>query len=168
MIIEQKRVKFNKLSTLSEVRIDGEYICLFLEDRDRDLNADGDHNDTDESKIYGQTAIPYGTYEVVLERKGSIYNTYNRESFWAGRGFKDFYKIFKGSLLLVGINGFSRVHIHIGNYIGDTLGCPLTGTTAKSSEPFSVTGSTAAYVKLYRKVITAFNKNEKVFLKITK
>jgi hypothetical protein len=169
MIIEQKRIKFNSLSTISELRIGGEYICYILEDTDRDLNSDGDLDDVGEGKIYGQTAIPYGTYKVILEKNGEIYEKYNRESFWSGRGQKDFYKIFKGSLLVTGIKGYSRVHIHIGNYVGDTLGCPLTGTTANiNSSPFSVSGSTAAYVKLYKKVIPAFLAGEDVYLAITK
>lgn len=38
--------------------------CNTLEDRVRDLNADGDLQDEGEEKVYGETAIPYGIYKI--------------------------------------------------------------------------------------------------------
>ena len=42
-------------------------ICDTLEDKVRDYNKDGDLNDANEQKVYGKTAIPYGTYEITLD-----------------------------------------------------------------------------------------------------
>ena len=39
-------------------------LCETLEDTVRDINADGDLKDEGECKVYGQTAIPYGVYEL--------------------------------------------------------------------------------------------------------
>jgi len=170
MQILQKRRCFNSKSTVSYVSIAGRDICVFLEDKDRDYNQDGDHLDKElgEEKKYGETAIPYGEYPVILETKGTIYDSYKRKD-WAKVGFPGFENIFRGSLMLVGIKGYERVHIHIGNFIKDTLGCPLTGTNANlTTDPFTVSGSTQAYVKLYKAVIEAFNRGEKVTLKIEK
>lgn len=41
-------------------------LCDTLEDCVRDRNADGDLDDHDEGKAYGQTAIPYGAYELTV------------------------------------------------------------------------------------------------------
>lgn len=52
--------------TIGKLYIDGAYFCDTLEDKVRDLNKDGDLDDDGEGKIYGETAIPYGTYKVSL------------------------------------------------------------------------------------------------------
>jgi hypothetical protein len=56
-----------------------DYICDTLEDKVRDTNKDGDLNDIGETKVYGETAIPYGTYEIdmdVVSPKFSKYEFY--------------------------------------------------------------------------------------------
>lgn len=42
------------------------HFCDTLEDKVRDLNKDGDLDDEGEGKVYGETAIPYGRYRVVV------------------------------------------------------------------------------------------------------
>lgn len=171
MEIVQLRKLFSEHSAISDVYVDGERVCLFVEDTVRDVNMDGDLEDKElgEQKIYGETAIPYGRYKIVLEKSGHIYESYRKESFWRGRGQVGFEKIFKGMLMLTGIKGYSRVHIHIGNYVGDTLGCLLTGTTANmTKDPYSVSGSTASFVKLYKRVIPALEAGEEVWINIKK
>lgn len=41
-------------------------LCDTLEDRIRDLNGDGDLEDEGEDKVYGETAIPYNTYSIMV------------------------------------------------------------------------------------------------------
>ena len=84
----------------------GVYFCDTLEDPVRDLNKDGDLNDPGEGKIYGDTAIPFGNYEVVIS--------------WSPK-FKKFMP------LITGVNGFSGIRIHGGRTKKDTLGCLLVG-----------------------------------------
>jgi hypothetical protein len=55
--------------TIGQFSIDGMVVCNTLEDKIRelhDLNHDGDFDDPGEGKIYGETAIPCGRYEVQL------------------------------------------------------------------------------------------------------
>lgn len=94
------------LYTIGRLYIDGVYFCDTLEDKVRDYNKDGDLNDPGETKIYGETAIPYGTYEIRL--------TYSPK--------------FKRKLpLIMNVPGFDGIRMHRGNFPKDTLGCILVG-----------------------------------------
>lgn len=169
MQIKLVRHQFGALSTVGQLFVNDKFVCHILEDTVRDLNQDGDNDDKGEGKKYGETAIPYGKYPIVLEKTGTIYEEYKRPKYWTARGFPGFENIFKGMLMLTEIKGFSRVHIHIGNYVSHTLGCLLTGTTANlAKDPYSVSGSTAAYVKLYKLVIPALLAKEEVTIEIVK
>ena len=100
------RDTFRPLSTQGKLYFNNEYICETLEDKCRDLNHDGDLNDSGETKVYGQTAIPSGTYKMTI-----VYSAH----------FK------RNVFLLHGIENYAGVLIHTGNYIKDTLGCVLVG-----------------------------------------
>ena len=92
--------------TIGKLYIDGVYFCDTLEDKVRDLNKDGDLNDIGEGKVYGESAIGYGIYKVLLTMS-------NR---------------FKRLLpIIVDVKGFEGVRIHAGNKASDTLGCILVG-----------------------------------------
>jgi hypothetical protein len=92
--------------TIGRLNIDGVPFCDTLEDVVRDLNKDGDLNDPGEGKIYGQTAIPYGTYKVVLSHSPK----------------------FKRILPeILNVPEFTSIRIHAGTTAGDTLGCLLIG-----------------------------------------
>ena len=54
-----KRTTFTPESTIGELFIDNKFICYTLEDVDRKIEEGG-------KKIYGETAIPRGTYEVKI------------------------------------------------------------------------------------------------------
>jgi hypothetical protein len=56
--------------TIGKLYIGVEFQCNTLEDPVRDLidlNDDGDFNDPDEGKIYGDTAIPAGKYRIKMQ-----------------------------------------------------------------------------------------------------
>jgi hypothetical protein len=99
-----------------------EYFCNTLEDTVRDLNHDG----INEVKIWGKTAIPFGTYKIT----------------WA---MSPTYK--KLMPLLWGVKGFSGVLIHIGNKPEDTLGCILVGENKVKGQ---LINSTITFNKLYQ------------------
>jgi len=87
----------------------GHYFCDTLEDPVRllvDNNKDGDFDDLGEGKIKAQTAIPAGTYRVIMTMS-------NR--------FK------KVMPLLVDVKGFEGIRMHSGNTPEDTEGCILSG-----------------------------------------
>ena len=97
----------NTLYTLGKVYIDDVFFCFTVEDVDRDSNQDGDLDDLGENKIHGQTAIPKGTYKMVLSMS-------NR-----------FKKLMPEVL---NVKGFSGIRWHSGNTALDTEGCIIVGT----------------------------------------
>lgn len=75
-----------------------EYYCDCIEDKVRDLS--------NEPKIYGETAIPYGTYKVTI----TFSNRFQRDL-----------------PLLHNVPQFEGIRIHSGNSEVDTHGCLLLG-----------------------------------------
>lgn len=101
-----RRVYRGAKYTIGRLFIDGVYFCDTLEDTDRDLKQTDDVTDIRKRKIKGQTAIPLGTYDVILNRS-------NR-----------FKKILP---LLLNVPCYEGVRIHSGNTPNDTDGCILIG-----------------------------------------
>lgn len=96
--LKLERFFFGETYTVGRLFIDGKYFCDTLEDRYRDLDS--------EKKIYGETAIPEGIYEVRVT--------------WSPK--------FKRNLpLLFGVPHFEGIRIHRGNFAKDTHGCILVG-----------------------------------------
>lgn len=86
--------------------LEGKYFCDTLEDKDMDLNKDGDLADEGEGKVFGETAIPYGRYHIKV--------TYSSK--------------FKRLLpLILDVWGFVGIRIHRGRYPIHTSGCVLVG-----------------------------------------
>ena len=92
--------------TIGEMRVDGKWFSNTLEDKDRGLRDDMTLSQVKRIKVYGKTAIPYGTYEV------SVY-------FWP--------KYRKKYPLLHNVKGFEGILVHGGVDHSDTLGCLLVG-----------------------------------------
>lgn len=101
-----------------------QYFCDTLEDKVRDLNKDGDLQEPGETKVYGQTAIPYGTYTIIITKhlKWGIDVPY-----------------------LTDVKEFTGVLIHMGSTPEQTLGCILVG---KNSIKGQLTNSKNIFNKL--------------------
>lgn len=82
------------------------YLCDTLEDKVRDYNKDGDLEDKGETKIYGETAIPYGKYTFTVEMSPKF-------------GY--------ACPLLHNVKHFEYIRVHKGNTAVDTHGCVLVG-----------------------------------------
>lgn len=103
--------------TVGKLYIDGVYECFTLEDPVR------------ETKVYGKTAIPYGTYDVIINQSAR----------------------FKRELpLLLNVENFAGVRIHAGNTVEDTEGCILVGTTRTKNG--IVLNSALAFKFLFKKM----------------
>ena len=100
--------------TISNLSIDGKFFCHVLEDTVRKEGV----------KIYGKTAIPAGTYKVIL----SVSNRF---------------KILMP--LLLNVPNFEGIRIHAGNTAADTHGCLLVGVNSAKGK---VTESKKTFAKL--------------------
>lgn len=106
MELKIKRVAKRDTYTIGKFYIDGKYECDTLEDKDRDLTQKMSQDEIKKIKVYAQTAIPTGRYEVTW--------TYSPK--------------FKKMLPLINnVPGFLGIRIHNGNTAAHTNGCPLLG-----------------------------------------
>lgn len=106
MKLKLERKYLKETYTIGNLYIDGKFFCNTVEDKVRDLNKDGDLLDPGETKVYGETAIPYGTYEVEV--------TYSPK--------------FRRDLPLIkNVPHFEGIRIHRGNWATDSHGCPIVG-----------------------------------------
>ena len=111
-VLTLKRDTYTSKTTIGKLYLNDVFICDTLEDVCRDMNKDGDLDDSGESKIYGETAIPSGIYKITLAMSPR----------------------FKKLLpLLHDIKNYSSVLIHHGNWAKDTHGCILVGTRGKDA-----------------------------------
>ncbi len=132
MEILVKRKFLGETYTVGDLLIDGEFFCNTMEDK---VRPDG-------VKVYGETAIPYGEYNVVITMS-------NR---------------FKKLMPLVeNVKGFEGIRIHPGNTEADTHGCLLVGINSVKG---MITNSRDTYGKLYKLISDALSKKDKVKLKI--
>lgn len=102
------RTTFTDQSSVGELYLNGAFYCYTLEDVDRDLRADLPLDAIRARKIFAQTAIPTGNYEIILN--------------WSNRFQKQM-------PLLLRVPGWEGVRIHSGNYPHQTEGCILLGKT---------------------------------------
>ena len=88
------RKLFTDKSTIGDLFLDGKFICHTLEDKTRRL------------KVFGETAIWSGRYEVILS-------------------FSNRFQVFLP--LILNVPEYKGIRIHKGNAPSDTQGCPLVG-----------------------------------------
>ena len=132
MRLKLERTSCGPVCTIGSLLVDGKHECYTLEDVVR----------TGE-KVYGQTAIPAGVYNVVVTPS-------NR---------------FKRDLpLLENVPNFQGIRIHPGNTAKDTEGCILVGK-AKTAE--SVTHSREAFEALFKKIKESLGSGEKVTMEVS-
>ena len=99
-------------------------------------------------KVYSKTAIPTGTYEIIMN---TISPKFKNRS-WA--------KPYGGKLpRLLNVKGFEGVLIHVGNKPEDSLGCILVG---KNNIKGQVTESTITFNKLMKELLQAHLKKEQI------
>lgn len=119
--------------TIGRLYVDGVLWFNTLEDTDRGLHSGMGEAYIASKKVPGETAIPRGTYEIVLAKTSTFKNRA-----WA--------KKYSGLVpLLKDVKGFSGILIHPGNTPKDTRGCILPGHNTKVGQ---VTNSTQCYYRL--------------------
>ena len=140
MILTLRRIAFKESYTIGKLYVDGNYFYDTVEDKERGLDNSMKVYEIKKKKVYGETAIPYGTYKVSI--------TYSPR--------------FKKNLPLVeGVKGFEGVRIHSGNTAKDSLGCIIVG---KNKKVGMVLDSRATMEKLMK----VLNTKENIWLIIRK
>lgn len=135
MKLELKRIFRGPKYTIGKLYVDNQYICDTLEDTDRGLKQTDSLSSIQKKKVYGQTAIPTGTYGITL----NVVSPKFKDRSWA--------KFCNGKLpRLLNVPGYDGVLIHVGNKPEDTLGCILVGYNKIKGQ---LINSTEAFKKLY-------------------
>ena len=117
-------------STPGRLYINEVYECVTLEDVVR------------KEKIYGETAIPAGKYNVIIDYSPQ----FNKEL-----------------PHILDVPGFSGIRIHSGNKAEETKGCILVGTLADKDW---IGYSKLAFTSLFSKIKFALDNNEQVTIEI--
>lgn len=113
-----KRIFLGETYTIGKLYVDGVKFCDTLEDKVRPYGE----------KVYGETAIPYGEYKVII--------TYSQR--------------FKRPLpLLLNVPMFEGIRIHPGNTAVDTHGCILVGVNDSKGR---ISQSKFTFYQLFKKM----------------
>lgn len=137
LLLQRKYKKANY--TIGDLYIDGKWFSNTLEDRDRGLTQDMDLEDILRIKVYGETAIPTGTYRIDMNTISPKF----KDRSWA--------KPYKGKIpRLLNVPGFDGVLLHPGNSANDSLGCVLVGNNTQVGK---VLNSQAVFKRLMQKLL---------------
>lgn len=130
--------------TIGRLFVNGSFFCNTLEDKVRDLNR--------EKKVYGQTAIPAGRYEItmnVISPKYSKKKTYD----WCEARMPR----------LLNVPYFEGVLIHAGNTAKDSEGCILVGENKVKG---GLINSQKTFKALWNILEEARKRRERIFITI--
>lgn len=134
MELKLNRIFLGSSATIGELLVNDKYLCDTLEDR---VRPEGE-------KVYGETAIPEGMYEVKLTHSPR------------------FKKILPE---ILNVPNFSGIRIHTGNSSKDTEGCILVGTWDGEKEDWT-SDSRIAFEKLMSLLQKAEDKKESITITI--
>lgn len=139
--------------TIGQLLVDGAFFCNTLEDKDRGLSQDQPLAVIKAAKVYGETAIPAGVYDIDMETRSPKY----AEVEW--------YRKLNGGYMptISEVPGYSRVLIHPGNTPLDTLGCVLVGENKVKGQ---LVNSRATFARLYKLMKDAHDRGEDITLQI--
>lgn len=138
---------------IGRLYVNGVLFCNTLEDKDRGLKQTDSLATIKSKKVYGETAIPTGTYEIDM--------TITSPKYSAVQWYRD---LCKGKMpTIANVPGFSRVLIHPGNTALDTNACLLVGNNTIKGK---LTNSKETFAKLYKQMKAAHDKGEKITIEI--
>ena len=131
--------------------VSGKKLSEVLEDEDRGLVQTMPTGKINQIKVYGKTAIPKGTYKVVLSVSPKF-----KDRPWAKKW---------GGLVpeILDVKGFSSIRIHPGTDASSTSGCPIVGDNLKVGK---VLNSTKRYYELMDKLVPAWKSGEEITIEI--
>lgn len=152
MELKIKRDLKEQKFTIGKLYIDGKYFCDTLEDKDRGLVQSQPLSEISKAKVYGETAIPTGKYELNMDTVSPKF----RLRTWASP--------YNGVVpRIMNVPGFEGVLIHPGNKPEDTLGCILVGIYKGYGR---VIESTMVFHNLMRVLTKAHERGEDIHITI--
>lgn len=135
-----QREKSNSVCTPGELIVRGKRLCFTLEDVIREVPG----QKVKEWKVYGETAIPAGRYKLALydsPRHGEVVP------------------------LLLNVEGFNFVEIHVLNFASETLGCIGVGM-GRPEDNSCLHYSRIAFTALMNLIRPVFTRGEEVWIGI--
>ncbi|MDP2346730.1 MAG: DUF5675 family protein [Gammaproteobacteria bacterium] len=123
-----------------------QFMCYTLEDEHRTV------------KVPGETRIPAGTYEILLQTAGKMAPRYAEKYDWHKYGM----------LCLQKVPNFTGIFIHPGETDKHTDGCILTGNWQRQNvtQAGMLKESVEAYKKLYLEIAPILARKERVTIEI--
>ena len=141
MKLRLERKYFKETYTIGNLYINGSFFSNTLEDKNRDVNKNGKF-DNGETKVYGETCIPFGTYKVILTMSPKFKRELPR---------------------LLNVPSFEGVLIHRGNTAKDSAGCILIGENKAVGK---VLNSTPYEERLVKMMKNAISRGEEITIEI--
>ena len=130
MKILVKRIAKRPTYTIGKMYLDGKYFCDTLEDTDRNISQSTPLDTIKKVKLPNNTAIPTGTYKVIVNVSPKFKRLLPR---------------------LLNVPGFDGVLIHRGNTDKDTSGCILIGENKVVGKVINSTGYETKLVSILNK-----------------
>lgn len=144
MQLTLQRIAKRETYTIGRLYVDGIYVCDTVEDKDRGLKSHHPLEQIKKAKVYGETAIPMGTYTIDMDKVSPKFS---------GRSWA---KPYGGKIpRLRSVPGFEGILIHPGNTAADCLGCILVG---KNTSVGRVNNSQATFKSLMDKYLVPAHK----------
>lgn len=130
MKILVKRIAKRPTYTIGKMYLDGKYFCDTLEDTDRNISQSTPIDTIKKVKLPNNTAIPTGTYKVIVNVSPKFKRLLPR---------------------LLNVPGFDGVLMHRGNTDKDTSGCILIGENKVVGKVINSTGYETKLVSILNK-----------------
>lgn len=148
-----KRVFKSDTYTIGKLYIDGKCFSDTLEDRDRGLDQKMPIEQINKLKVYGETAIPTGTYKITLDVVSPKFRT--------NKYYRDFCD---GKMpRLVNVPGYNGVLIHPLNTAEESLGCIGVGINSQKGR---ITNSRAYFERLYGMMRESVSQSQEITITI--
>lgn len=135
-----ERFHNGKTCTLGRLSANGVYQCYTIEDIVREV----ENTPVASWKVYGETAIPRGVYEL---------------------GYTLSPRMKRFTPELQNVPGYTGIRIHVANWATELLGCIAPGVGLQADNE-GVTQSTKAYNALIAKLNPAFQSGEHVTIEV--
>ena len=152
MELRLRRIALKADYCIGRLYVDGKYFCDTIEDKDRGLDSGMTELAIKRVKVYSETAIPTGVYDVTLKVQSQRFR--HRAAYAFCRGYLP---------RLLNVKGFDGILIHIGNTQKDSAGCILVGENKVAGR---VVNSTATFRRLYAVLDAAGRRGERITISV--